>query len=141
MVLTDFVFALAKFALYFYLLLFNCQVSIAHLLCVSLSIISLSSTFVNRFLKSFFKIFLTRFGVIFAIVSRRLCYFTTFVLICQEFFSIFFDFGVFLITDKTPGGFLCTFANLVCLTLVNVTLFCVLCHDFSPFPTQNGYFA
>ena len=62
MVLTDFVFALAKFALYFFYLLFNCQVSIAHLFYVSLSIISPSNPFVNSFLK-IFSIFLSPFGV------------------------------------------------------------------------------
>ena len=57
MVLTDFVFALAKFAVYFFHLLFNCQVSIAPALRVSLSIISPSPRFVNRFFEIFSKIF------------------------------------------------------------------------------------
>ena len=63
LVLTDFVFALAKFALYFFYLLFNCQVSIAHLFYVSLSIISPSNPFVNSFLKIFQNFFDRHRGV------------------------------------------------------------------------------
>ena len=55
--LTDLYSHLLKFALYFYLLLFNCQVSIAHRLRESLSIIPQPFRFVKRFFKTFLSFF------------------------------------------------------------------------------------
>ena len=84
LVLTDFVFALANFALYFFLLLFNCQASIAHLLCVSLSIISHLFSLVNTFFKSFLKIFSTRLLRCFMVAFlRQLGYYSTKHNVCQ----------------------------------------------------------
>ena len=99
LVLTDFVFALAKFALYFYLLLFNCQVSITLAFAwvrsrfrVSLSIISLLNPLVNTFFEISLKIFWPGFELCLLPFLRQPCYYTTTHLSCQYFFEKLFKF-------------------------------------------------
>ena len=65
LVLTDFVSHLLNFALYFFYLLFNCQVSIAPAFYVSLSIISPLPLFVKRFFKTFLSFFEVTFFAVF----------------------------------------------------------------------------
>ena len=87
MVLTDFVFALAFFALYFFYLLFNCQVSIAPAFYVSLSIISPIPSLV----KWFFKTFLSFFEVIFC---RLFCDSFTILSLSPLFVKHLFEFSL-----------------------------------------------
>ena len=90
---------LLNFALYFFYLLFNCQVSIAPRFYVSLSIISL----IHLFVKRFFKTFLSFLSDFFAVFLRQLHYFTTLVPTCQALISNFSRFLRVLVNfSKSP---------------------------------------
>ena len=108
------------FALYFFYLLFNCQVSIRSL-CESLSIISLLFYLVKRFFKTFSKIFSrffqNRFKILFGKAlpslaiqepisrrrsARQLVYSTTSPSLCQYLFWNIFGFLSFCDLCRIP---------------------------------------